>query len=196
MQDIEDFIKQQMADMEAKIKEHQQKLEDLQELGDVPELKHHLVHGTLYGYRHIGFKLTDFDAFMAWAREHCDPIHLIRGRYAGLYPEIPKTRDWEGAGKVLEGNAYVNYSTILQKFEVNVYKGAFRISFDAPLKWNADLKPVPNFHNYSRNKERSIESWFKPKGRSQLLWPSVDKQSADMSTLMDWDSLSASFRPQ
>ena len=40
---------------------------------------------------------------------------------------------------------------------------------------------------------RSIEGWSKSQGQRQLLFPSVDKQSADMSTLVDWDTLAESF---
>ena len=192
METVEQFKAKQAAELQKKIDE----LAELERLGDVPGLTPWLVHSRLYGIRHIGFKLVDLDAFLAWAREHCDPIYAIEGQYRIFYPHKPDTRDYAGAQIKGEGQVKVAYSSILRRHECSVFKGEFRISFELPARRVKELLPVARYAGYSDRYtgQRRIEGWSKPGGSiKQYLRVGVDKQSSDLESLISFDQLEQFF---
>jgi hypothetical protein len=188
MQSLEQFIAKQQAELDKKKKE----LAEFEALGPVPGLDPYLIYGKLYGYRGIGFKLADLEALLEWAKANCMPVYAIEGRYKTLRPEIPQTRDYEGSQKVAEGNVVVTYSTIMRRFKVEVYVPGYEIQFELPGYVN-ELIPRPQFRsNYSG--ERRIDQWLKTgAGVKQYLRVSVDRQSADLETLLTWEQFEGFF---
>lgn len=198
MQSLEQFIAEQQKALEEKKKE----IAAFEALGEIPGLVPYLIHGVLYDIRHIAFKLADFGVFMEWARNNCDDVYAIEGRYRIFYPHVPKTRDYEGdpqCGIVATGNVRVEYSTIMRRFVANVFCRGYRISFELPHKHVPELMPRAQFKTgYSDNYhgERRVETWSKPGGGiRQYLRISCDRQSADLETLMYWGDFEAAFRP-
>ena len=191
METIEQFMAKQQAELEEKKRE----LEEFAALGPVPGLDPYLIFGKLYGYRSIGFKLVDLEAFLAWAKEKCMPVYAIEGQYRTLRPEIPQTRDYEGSQIKGEGNVAVTYSTIMRRFRVKVYVPGYEITFGLP-GYVGELTPKAQFRNYrdSYYGERHIDQWFKTgKGVKQYLRVGVDRQSADLETLLTWEQFKGFF---
>lgn len=192
MESLEQFMAKQQEALEKKKRE----LEEFAALGAVPGLDPWLIHSKLYGYRSIGFKLVDMDAFLAWAKEQCMPIYAVEGRYKIFRPEIPQTRDYEGSQLKGEGNVVVNYSTILRKFKVEVYVPGFEVQFELP-GYVADLTPRAMYGGFAsryNSSEQKISGWQKTgKGVKQYLRSAVDRQSADLETLLTWDQFEAYF---
>lgn len=191
METLEQFIANQQAELEKK----KQQLAEFERLGNVPGLDPWLIYGKLYGYRSIGFKLLDIDAFLAWAKEKCMPVYAIEGTYKTFRPEIPKTRDYEGSQIKGEGNVVVTYSTIMRRFKVEVYVPDFEIQFELP-GFVGDLIPRAATRPYSDrySGERRIIDWSKTgAGVKQYLRVGTDKQSADLETLLTWEQFEGYF---
>lgn len=190
METLEQFMAKQQAELDKK----KQELAELAQLGDVPGLDPWLVYGKLYGYRNVGFKLVNLAEFLAWAKANCMPIYAVEGNYKTFRPEVPQTRDYADATKVCEGNVVVKYSTIMQRFEVEVYVPGFKIQFELK-KYVSDYMPRPVFTSArSRDGERRIETWQKPGGgMRQYIRQSVDRQSCDLETLLTWEQFKKAF---
>ena len=191
METLEQFIANQQAELEKK----KQQLAEFERLGNVPGLDPWLIYGKLYGYRSIGFKLLDIDAFLAWAKEKCMPVYAIEGTYKTFRPEIPQTRDYEGSQIKGEGNVVVTYSTIMRRFKVEVYVPDFEIQFELP-GFVGDLIPRFTTRPYSDrfSGERRIIDWSKTgAGVKQYLRVGTDKQSADLETLLTWEQFEGYF---
>lgn len=183
MQNLAQFIAEQNKALEKKKAE----LEEFTNLGNIPGLEPWLIFSKLYGVRHIGFKLIDLENFVAWAKENCRPVFAFEGVYKSMYPFKPETKDYEIAQVKAEGFVKINYSTIMREIECNFYKGNYRISFKLPSKYIQELTPVAIYRQYSNRYygERKIEGWQKTGfGEKQYLRLSVDKQSADLETLL------------
>lgn len=192
MENLEQFLAKQAADLEKKKAE----LAEFENLGQVDGLEPWLIHSKLYGIRHIAFKLVDLEKFIEWATINCDPVYAIEGNYKSLYPRIPETRDYEGAKIVAEGFVKITYSTILQRFKANFFKGDYCISFELSSSYVKDLIPIAVMKNYSDRYcgERKIEGYKKTNiGQRQYLRLSVDKQSADLETLLTLDEFKYYF---
>lgn len=191
MESIEQFIAKQKAELDKKLQE----LAEFEKLGPVPGLDPWLIYGKLYAYRSIGFKLVDLEAFLAWAKEKCMPIYAIEGRYKTFRPEIPQTRDYEGSQIKGEGNVVVTYSTIMRRFEVEVYVPGYEIKFELP-GFVSELIPRATMKAYSERYfgERRVDSWSKTgAGVKQYLRMGVDKQTADLETLLTWEQFEGYF---
>lgn len=191
METIEQFIAKQQAELDKKKRE----LEELAALGPVPGLDPWLVYGKLYGYRSIGFKLVDLEAFLEWAKATCQPVYAVEGTYKTFRPEIPQTRDYEGSQLKGEGNVVVKYCTITRKFKVEVFVPGYEVTFELP-GYVGELTPKAEFRNYSDryNGDRRIEKWFKTgAGVKQYLRVGVDRQSADLETLLTWEQFEGFF---
>lgn len=192
MENIEQFLAKQTADLEKKKAE----LAELENIGPVPGLEPWLIHSKLYGIRHIAFKLIDLEKFTRWAADNCDPVYAIEGNYKSLYPRIPETKDYEGAKIVAEGFIKITYSTILQRFKANFFKGDYCISFELSKAYVKDLMPIAVMRQYSDRDDdkRKIEGWKKTNaGQCQYLRASCDKQSADLETLLTLDEFKYYF---
>lgn len=191
METLEQFIAKQNEALEEKRNE----IEEFTTIGPVPGLEPWLIHGKLYGSRHIGYKLKNMTAFIERARATCAPIHAVEGVYKGFYPHVPDTRDYKDARIVSKGDVEVIYSTIMRSFKVAVFIPGFRLQFDV-IKHVSELTPRPVFRAYADRYtgERKIESWHKTgKGVRQYLRLSVDKQSADLETLLTWEQFTEFF---
>jgi hypothetical protein len=191
MESLEQFIAKQEAELEKK----KQELQEFAKLGPIPGLDPYLIHTKLYGYRLIGFKLADLDAFLEWAKATCLPVYAIEGTYKTLRPEIPQTRDYEGSSIKAEGNVVVTYSTIMRRFKVKVFVPDYEITFEIE-RYVGELTPKAEFRNYSDryNGERRIDNWFKTgRGVKQYLRVGVDRQSADLETLLTWPEFEGYF---
>lgn len=179
--------------MQNKIKALEKKKAELAEfaaLGDVPGLEPWLIFSKLYGVRHIGFKLVDLEKFVAWAKKNCRPVFAFEGVYKAMYPFRPATKDYAESQVTAEGFVKIDYSTILREVECNFYKDNYRISFKLPSKYIRELVPVAVYRQYSDRYrgQRKIEGWEKTGfGKKQYLRLSVDKQSADLETLLDME---------
>ena len=186
MQNLDQFIAEQNKALEEKKAE----LAEFTNLGHVDGLEPWLIFSKLYGVRHIGFKLIDLEKFVAWAKENCRPVFAFEGVYKSMYPFRPATKDYESALITAEGFVKINYSTIMREIECNFYKDNYRISFKLPNKHIRELMPVAIYRQYSDryHGKREIESWQKTGfGKKQYLRLSVDKQSADLETLLTMD---------
>lgn len=191
MENIEQFMQRQAAELAKK----QAELAEFAALGDVPGLEPWLIFSKLYGIRHVGFKLVNLEVFLAWAKENCRPVHAIEGNYKGFYPSIPDTKDYDGSKIVATGDCKINYSTIMQRFDCNFYKGDFRIGFEIK-KHVTDLMPRPVYKNYSPRyyEPKKIESWSRPgSGIKNYLRLSVDRQSADLESLLTFEQFENYF---
>ena len=183
MQNLDQFIAEQNKALEKKKAE----LAEFANLGNVDGLEPWLIFSKLYGVRHIGFKLVDLEKFAAWAKENCRPVFAFEGVYRSIYPFKPETKEYENSQITAEGFVKINSSTILRKIECNFYKGNYRISFELPDKYIQELAPVAIYRQYSAryHGKRKIEGWGKTGfGEKQYLRLSVDKQSADLETLL------------
>ena len=186
MQNLDQFIAEQNKALEKKKNE----LAEFANLGHVDGLEPWLIFSKLYGMRHIGFKLIDLEEFIAWAKENCRPVFAFEGVYKAMYPFKPETKEYENALTTAEGFVKINYSTIMREIECNFYKDNYRISFKLPSKYIQELVPIAIYRQYSSRYygERKIEGWQKTGfGEKQYLRLSVDKQSADLETLLTMD---------
>lgn len=191
MESLEQFIAKQEAALEKK----KQELEEFAKLGPIPGLDPYLIHSKLYGYRLIGFKLADLDAFLEWAKATCQPVYAIEGNYKTLRPEIPQTRDYEGSSIKAEGNVVVTYSTIMRRFKVKVFVPGYEISFEIE-RYVGDLVPSAIYGGFKSpySDNQKISGWKKTgKGVKQYLRSAVDKQSADLETLLTWEQFEGYF---
>ena len=183
MQNLEQFIVEQNKALEKKKAE----LAEFANLGNVDGLEPWLIFSKLYGVRHIGFKLMDLEKFLAWAKENCRPVFAFEGVYQSLFPFKPETREYTDAQIKAEGFVKINYSTILREIECNFYKDNYRISFKLPDRYIRELVPVAVHQQYSDiyYEKCKIEGWEKTGfGQKQYIRLSVDKQSADLETLL------------
>lgn len=183
MQNLDQFIAEQNKALEKKKAE----LAEFANLGNVDGLEPWLIFSKLYGVRHIGFKLVDLEKFIAWAKENCRPVFAFEGVYKAMYPFKPETKDYKSSQVMAEGFVKINYSTILREIECNFYKDNYRIGFKLPNKYIQELVPVAIYRQYSERYygKREIEGWKKTGfGEKQYLRLSVDKQSADLETLL------------
>lgn len=183
MENLEQFIAEQNKALEKKKAE----LAEFKVLGNIPGLDPWLIFSKLYGVRHIGFKLIDLEKFVTWAKENCRAVFAFEGVYKSMYPFKPETRDYESSQVTAEGFVKINYSTIMREIECNFYKNNYRISFKLSGKYIQELTPVAIYRQYSDRYygERKIEGWKKTGfGEKQYLRLSVDKQSADLETLL------------
>ncbi len=183
MQNLEQFIAEQNKALEKKKAE----LAEFANLGNIDGLEPWLIFSKLYGVRHIGFKLVDLEKFVAWSKENCRPVFAFEGVFKAMYPFKPETKDYESSQVTAEGFVKINYSTILREIECNFYKDSYRISFKLPSKYIQELIPVAIYRQYSGRYygKRKIEGWQKTGfGEKQYLRLSVDKQSADLETLL------------
>lgn len=192
MENLEQFLAKQAAELEKKKAE----LTEFENLGQVDGLEPWLIHSKLYGIRHVAFKLIDLEKFTKWAADNCDPVYAIEGTYKSLYPRIPETQDYKDAKIVAEGFVKITYSTILRRFKANFFKGDFCISFEISNSYVKDLMPIAVMRQYSDNYhgERLIEGWKKTNmGQRQYLRVAIDKQSADLETLLTLDEFKYYF---
>lgn len=192
MENLEQFLAKQAAELEKKKAE----LAEFENLGKVDGLEPWLIHSKLYGIRHIGFKLIDLEKFIKWAEVNCDPAYAIEGNYKTIYPRIPETKDYEGSKIVAEGFVKITYSTIMQRFNAKFFKGNYCISFELSKAYVKDLMPAVIMRQYSDKYygKRGIEGWKKTNvGQRQYLRVSVDKQSADLETLLTLDEFKSYF---
>lgn len=186
MQTIEQFKAEQAAALEKKIQE----LAELDALGEIPGLSPWLITGRLYGYRHFSHKLQELSAWLAWAKQHADPLHAYKGIYAIIHPNKPETRDYADAVAVADGDVMVTYSTITRRFEAVFFRKGARVSFDL-TQHPHELTPRAHIRsNYSDryHGERHIESWSKPPGNAQniFMYTSTDRQNCDLKILLTW----------
>lgn len=191
MQTLEQFIAEQNAALEKK----RQEIAEFETIGPVPGLDPWLIYGRLYGSRHVGYKLRDMGEFIQWARENCIPVHAVEGIYKGFYPHVPDTRDYKDSRIVASGDVEVSYSTITRAFTVMVFIDGFRLSFEIK-RHVSELTPRAVMRSYSDryHGERRVESWYKTgAGVRQYLRVSVDKQSADLETLLTWEQFIGYF---
>jgi hypothetical protein len=192
MENLKQFLVKQAAELEKKKVE----LAEFENLGKVDGLEPWLIHSKLYGVRHIAFKLVDLEKFTSWAVDNCDPVYAIEGKYKSLYPRIPETKDYEGTKIVAEGFVKITYSTIMRRFEAKFFKGNYCISFELSKACAQDLIPIAIMRQYSNRYygERKIEGYKKTNiGQRQYLRLSVDKQSADLETLLTLDEFKFYF---
>lgn len=192
METLEQFIEKQAAKLEKKKAE----LSEFENLGNIDGLEPWLIHSKLYGIRHVAFKLIDLEKFIGWAADNCDPVYAIEGKYKSLYPRIPESKDYIGAKIVAEGFVKITYSTILQRFKANFFKGDYCISFELSKAYVNDLMPIAVMKNYSDRYygKRKIEGWKKTNmGQRQYLRCGIDKQSADLETLLTWEQFENYF---
>jgi len=183
MQNLDQFIEEQNKALEKKKAE----LAEFANLGNVDGLEPWLIFSKLYGVRHIGFKLVDLEKFIAWAKENCRPVFAFEGVYKAMYPFKPETKEYESSQVKAEGFVKIKYSTIMREIECNFYKGNYQISFKLPNQYIQELAPVAIYKQYSEryHGKREIEGWQKTGfGEKQYLRLSVDKQSADLETLL------------
>ena len=192
MENIEQFLAKQAAELEKKKAE----LAEFEKLGNVDGLEPWLIHSKLYGIRHIAFKLVDLEKFIEWASINCDPVYAIEGEYKSIYPRIPDTRDYDGSGIVAEGFVKIKYSAIMRRFEAKFFKGDYCISFELPKVYIKELMPTAVMRQYSDRYcgKRKVEGWRKTNaGQRQYLRVAVDKQSADLETLLTLDEFKSYF---
>ena len=183
MQNLDQFIAEQNKALEQKKAE----LSEFANLGNVDGLEPWLIFSKLYGVRHIGFKLVDLEKFIVWAKENCRPVFAFEGVYKAMYPFKPETKDYESSQVKAEGFVKIKYSTIMREIECNFYKGNYQIGFKLPSQYIQELVPVAVYRQYSDryHGNRKIEGWEKTGfGEKQYLRLSVDKQSADLETLL------------
>ena len=183
MQNLDQFIAEQSKALEKKKAE----LVEFANLGEVDGLEPWLIFSKLYGVRHIGFKLVALEKFVAWAKENCRPVFAFEGVYKAMYPFKPETKEYESSQVKAEGFVKIKYSTIMREIECNFYKGNYQISFKLPNKYIQELVPIAIYRQYSDryHGKRKIEGWQKTGfGEKQYLRLSVDKQSADLETLL------------
>lgn len=186
MQNLDQFIAEQNKALDKKKAE----LAEFANLGHVDGLEPWLIFSKLYGVRHIGFKLVDLEKFVAWAKDNCRPVFAFEGVYKSMYPFKPETKDYESSQITAEGFVKINYSTIMREVECNFYKDNYRISFKLPNKYIQELAPIAIYRQYSDryHGKRKIEGWQKTGfGQKQYLRLSVDKQSANLETLLDME---------
>lgn len=189
-----------LADQEKALEAKKAELREVEALGPIPGLSPWLVHGTLYGYRHVAHKLIDLGAFLVWARANTTPVHAIKGRYASMQPRIPDTRDYEGAVIVATGDLVVGYCSIQRTFKVEVWlERGYKISFDSSAHpQGADLCPIAVMDPHAHREPRVLY-WKKPQNTTataQFLYGSVDKQSCDLVSLMTFDAFEGAFATQ
>jgi hypothetical protein len=192
MENLEQFLVKQAAELEKKKVE----LAEFENLGKVDGLEPWLIHSKLYGVRHVAFKLIDLEKFTSWAADNCDPVYAIEGKYKSLYPRIPETLDYKDARIVAEGFVKITYSTIMRRFEAKFFKGDYCISFEMSKAYIKDLMPIAVMKQYSDRYygERKVDGWKKTNiGQRQYLRLSVDKQSADLETLLTLDEFKFYF---
>lgn len=192
MENLEQFLAKQAAELEKKKAE----LAELENLGKIDGLEPWLIHSKLYGIRHIGFKLVDLGKFIEWAIVNCDPVYAIEGKYKSIYPRIPDTRDYDGANIVAEGFVKITYSTIMRRFEAKFFKDNYCICFELSKAYVSELTPIAVMRQFSDRYygEKTIEGWKKPNaGQRQYLRTAVDKQSADLETLLTLDEFKYYF---
>lgn len=189
METLEQFIKNQEEALEKKKAE----LAEFEKLGDIPGLTPWLIHGVLYGTRHIAFKLVDMPAFLTWAEENARDVYAVEGGYKGFYPHIPQTREYQGAHIAAVGKVVVTYSSIMHRHVVNVFHETFRISFEAPSGLLKGLAPIARWRS---NHKMAKAGWFKPGGdvARQYLRVGTDSTSADLETLLTWEQFHAHLR--
>jgi hypothetical protein len=192
MENLEQFLAKQAAELEKKKVE----LAEFENLGKVDGLEPWLIHSKLYGVRHVAFKLIDLEKFICWASVNCNPVYAIEGKYKSLYPRIPETLDYKDARIVAEGFVKITYSTIMRRFEAKFFKGDYCISFEMSKAYIKDLMPIAVMKQYSDRYygERKVDGWKKTNiGQRQYLRLSVDKQSADLETLLTLDEFKFYF---
>lgn len=192
MESLEQFIANQQAALEKK----KQELEEFAKLGPIPGLDPYLIFSKLYGYRSIGYKLVDLEAFLEWAKANCQPVYAIEGTYKIFRPEIPQTRNYEGSQIKGEGNVVVTYSTIMRRFKVKAFVPGYEIQFDVP-GYVGELVPRAMYAGFAdrySSSEQKISGWQKPgAGVKQYLRVGVDRQSADLETLLTWEQFEGYF---
>jgi hypothetical protein len=186
---LADFQAKQEAELAEKVRE----LAEFEKIGEVPGLNPWLIQGKLYGVRHVAYKLTDLQSFLDWAQRETMPIYGFRGKYAGFYARRPDTRDYQDAEIIAEGNMIVSYSSILRELKCYVFVDRddlqFKLSFDVKGAHVSALTPTPQYSHYRANYHGRwiIESWHKTNaGQCQFLRVGVDRQSANLETLMSW----------
>lgn len=187
METLEQFIAKQ----EQALAEKRAEIAELEAIGPIPGLTPWLIHGKLYGVRHIDFKLVDLQAFLAWAREHCIKIHAVEGHYKILHQHIPDTRDYRDARIAASGDVDVRYSTIMQRYVARFCIPGYTLSFELDTQpANGDLRPHPQWSG------QKISGWTK--GRRdirQYLRVAVDRQSADTESLLTFEQFEGYFTP-
>ncbi len=191
MENLQQFIEKQQAELEKK----KQELVEFEALGDIPGLESWLIFSKLYGYRSIGFKLVNLQLWLEWAKQNCIPVHAIEGTYKTFRPEIPKTRDYADALIICSGDVKVRYSTILREVKISCFVKGYEINFSIK-KYISDLVPKAIYRQYSDRYygKKAIESWRKTgAGQKQYLRLAVDKQSADLETLLTWEQFENLF---
>lgn len=193
MKTTEQFLAEQAVALE----KHKQDIAEFEALGPIPGLSPYLIHGKLYGVRHIAFKLDSLTEFLVWAKENCDDVQAVEGRYRGFYPSIPDTKDYETADIVASGNVVVDYSTIMRRYVAECYTRNYKISFELPWPNRRDMVPRAHFktdYSDSYRGNRVVEKWTKPGVFiREYLRASVDKQSAGLEMLMYWTDFEKAF---
>lgn len=186
MENLDQFIAKQNEALEKKKAE----LAEFVNLGNIDGLEPWMIFSKLYGVRHVRFKLIDLEKFVAWAKENCRPVFAFEGDYKSMYPFRPEVREFESAQVKAEGFVKINYSTITREVECNFYKDNYKISFKLPNQYIQEIVPIAIYRQYSSRYygERKIEGWKKTGyGQKQYLRLSVDKQSANLETLLSME---------
>jgi hypothetical protein len=187
-----------MTDLKAKhereLADHAMQIASLGSLGDIPGLTPWLIHSPFRGYDHVAFSLEDITQFVAWAKENCVEIHAIEGKYKTLWPFIPETRDYVDADIVDTGDVVVRYSTISNLHKIICFTKTHKISFKIK-KHIPDLQPTQIVKRYAPRYygAQRIDGWRRPNLHKTYLRLSVDKQSADLETLLNWEQFESYF---
>ena len=180
---------------EQEIYEKIKELQALENIGHIPGLTPWLVHGVLYGVRHIAYRINNLTEFIEWAKVNADDIHAIEGTYKILFPSVPDRRDYADASIRATGKVRIDFSSIIKEWTISIFYKGFRVSAKLPGIINK-CSPIPQFRAYSDKYHgaRKIESWGKPgAGVKQYLRVSPDKQSADLETLLTWEQFDALY---
>lgn len=196
MQSLEKFLLKQAEELE----KFKAEVAAGTELGDIPGLELKLVHSVLYGWRHMGMRLVDWDAFKQWALTEGNtlPIFACEGKYKGFYPSIPDKKDWEGAELGPEGDMIITYSSIMRQHRIMVYHRHYRLEFPVALSNPTPYIPTALYAGYSDryHGQKQIEAWSKTHaGERQYLRMGVDRQSAEMETLELFANLEGEVTP-
>jgi hypothetical protein len=191
MKTIAEFMEQQSVELAA----HKRKFEQFEALGPIPGLSPYILHSPFRGYAHTQFKLESLEQFIEWGRANSVPILAIEGTYKTFWPEIPDTRDYRDANAIDSGDVVVTYSTILHTFSISCFTATHKISFSIGGTV-PELMPAAHHTQYAPNYygQRMINRWSKPtSGHKSYLRLAVDKQSADLETLLSWDQFAEYF---
>jgi len=182
-------------------------------LPDIPGASLHMVHGKLYGVRHFALHVLDMSAVLDFMQAHALPVFAWKGRYAGMYPVRPETRDWVDAIQGAEGVAVISCERALRyqssggtvSFFIRDLNGDIvELSFESGgYDWGNkarqktrlahSLAPVPQYRRditrHSRS-NRPLEGYAKTgAGVAQHLSHHTDCQGANLKTLCTMDQV-------